>query len=199
MNKWPKEARCRLVPEPRRAESSSPQALHQADSISLGSEGNPKPRMYFLCSSRAVWAHRCTQHSHALIAPFPVGNSRKKPPPVPRVTGEFAISPCSWEDLLAVPGFSPPQRGPRVPVLRQTGDARPSGDARPLGAASRRCSDTSLMRTAGCIVSPGAFAVRGFGGTSATAVPTRAGAGHQVCFLAPRPGVKFHSHSLDVI
>lgn len=114
MNKWPKEAQRRLVPEPRRAESSSPQALRQADSISLGSTRNPKPRMNFLCSSWAAWARRCTQHSHALIAPFhfPAGNSRKSPPPVPCVTRELTISLCSWEHLLAVPGISPPTAWP---------------------------------------------------------------------------------------
>ncbi|XP_009644295.1 RING1 and YY1-binding protein [Egretta garzetta] len=74
------------------------------------------------------------------------------------------------------------------------GDARPLGDAQPSREASRRWSDTGLIRAAGCIAPPGAFAVRGRGGTSGTgpAAPTSAGSGPRVRRLAARPGVQAH-------
>lgn len=146
MNKWPKKAQHRLVLEPHRAESSSPQVLHQADS--LGNKEKSQTRDEF--SPQQL---ECL-HSHSLIAPFhfPVGNRRKLLPPVPCATGELPISLCSWERLLAVPGISPPQRGPWVPVLWETGAAGPWGAAGLLEEASCRCHDTSLICTASCRV-----------------------------------------------
>lgn len=146
VNKWPKKAQHRLVLEPHRAESSSPQVLHQADSITTGSKGKSQTRDEF--SPQQLECLR----SHSSIAPFhfPVGNCRKRLPPVPCATGELPISLCSWECLLA--GISPPQRGPWVPVLWETGAAGPLGAAGLLEEASCRCHDTSLICSASCRV-----------------------------------------------
>lgn len=121
VSKWTKKAQCRPVPEPPRAESISLQALHRADSISLGSEGDPTPGGNFPCSSRAAWARRCTQHC-ALLAPFhfPVGNSTKGPPPASGGSGELTISLCSWQHLGAACHPKP---------LGYPGDVQPWGEA----------------------------------------------------------------------
>lgn len=121
VSKWTKKAQCRPVPEPPRAESISLRALHRADSISLGSEGDPAPGGNFPCSSRAAWARCCTQPYALLTAfHFPVGNSTKGPPPASGGTGELTISPCSWQRLGAACHPNP---------LGYPGDAQPWGEA----------------------------------------------------------------------
>lgn len=196
VNKWPKKAGHRLVLQPQRAESSSPQVLHQADSSTPGTKGKSPARDEFSLQQLE------RLHSHSLMAPFhfPVGNSRKRLPPVPRATGELPVSLCSWESLSAVPGIPPPQRGPWVPVLWQTGAAGPSGAAGLLQEASCRCQDTSLICTASCRV-PRHLPCERMWGTSATgaAAPTSAGGGHHGCVLAAQPSVELHSCSLDEI
>lgn len=135
--------------------------LHQADSITPGSKGKSQTREEF--SLRQL---ECL-HSHSSIVPFhfPVGNCSNRLPPVPCATGELPNSQCSWECLLAVPGISPPQRGPWVPVLWET-------EAVGL-EASCRCHDTSLMCTASCLV-PRHLPCKRMWGMSATgaAAPT---------------------------
>lgn len=118
--------------------------LHQADSITPGSKGKSQARDEF-----SLQQLECL-HSHSLVAPFhfPVGNCRKCLLPLLCATGELPVSLCSWERLLAVPGISPPQRGPWVPELWEPGAAGPSGAAGLLEEASCRCHVSSLICTA---------------------------------------------------